>query len=80
MFKTNYYAFLPADKAIEQLKAECTPKSSIAQKRADRCEALCPANVLDDCGDSCEGYRCLLTKGHESRHMSSDGANGYVYF
>lgn len=63
---------------MEQLRREATPEYSV--NFDDHCDAEAGEDVVDDWGDSCKGHRCLREKGHTGSHMSSDGANGWVYF
>jgi len=78
--KTILLANMPTDEAIRQLKEECTPKGEIEWDEEKRCTEKADANVLDDWGDTCKGQQCCLAIGHGGKHMSSDGANGWVYF
>lgn len=59
---------------------ECTPKAKVAVSGELRCSLVAPKGIVDDWGDSCEGYKCLGIAGHSGNCMASDGANGYVYF
>lgn len=42
------------------------------------CGAPCPAGVLDDWGDPCEGHPCERPREHGGYHRAGDGANGWV--
>ena len=78
--KTNLIAGSSADRAIEILKEEASPKVHIEVNQKNRCTAKANKNVLDDWGDTCEGHRCVREEGHAGNHTASDGANGWVSF
>lgn len=78
--KAEQLANMPTNLAISMLKEEARPKGIIERDPSLRCGVEAGKEVVDDWGDSCEGSKCLLTKGHNGKHMATDGANGWVTY